>query len=164
MGEFGIAVLAAAAAVAGGVITGWFTHRAAERQADAARHAGDRQADAMLESVRIQAEATLDAVRLQLDSDRAERARAQRRRIYEQFVDAVDAWASGATAGGGGGADRAQAERAFGTLLFEGPDEVADRARDMLLMLRAGHADPTRLEQARSEFIAAARHAVASAA
>jgi hypothetical protein len=52
MGELGVALIAAGSAVAGSVVTGWFTRSAGQRQAAAAQHAGDRQADALLQTVR----------------------------------------------------------------------------------------------------------------
>ncbi|AEW95467.1 hypothetical protein SCATT_30960 [Streptantibioticus cattleyicolor NRRL 8057 = DSM 46488] len=52
MGEWGVALIAAGSALAGSLITGWFTGRAGSSQAAAARHAGDRQADALLDTVR----------------------------------------------------------------------------------------------------------------
>ncbi|MGW6459925.1 hypothetical protein ACWF94_29025 [Streptomyces sp. NPDC055078] len=59
MSQWGIALIAAGSAVAGGAVTGWFTRSAGHRQAEAARHAGDRQADALLATV----QATLDEQR-----------------------------------------------------------------------------------------------------
>lgn len=153
MSELGVALIAAGAALAGGAITGWYAHRAGRQQADAARHAGDRQADALLESVRIQADATLAAVRLQIEDAQHERRYARRRRCYGQFIDAVDAWAAGAGSG-------AEAERAFGAVAFEGPDEVTESAREIMRLVRGGRSAPARVDDAKARFTAAARTAL----
>lgn len=79
MSEWGIALIAAGSAVAGSIVTGWFTKAAGTRQAAAARHAGDRQADALM--------ATVQAT---LDEQRRSRALDLRRQIYLQFVEAAD--------------------------------------------------------------------------
>ncbi|MER6677880.1 hypothetical protein [Streptomyces sp. NPDC000983] len=59
------ALVAAGAAIGGGVLTGWFTLAAAKRQAAAAWAAGERQAQAAWEAGRQQAAAAWDAGQLQ---------------------------------------------------------------------------------------------------
>ncbi|MEU9466646.1 hypothetical protein AB0D78_08305 [Streptomyces avermitilis] len=78
MSEWGIALIAAGSAVAGSIVTGWFTRSAGQRQAAAAKHAGDRQADALLTTV----QATLQ------DQRRA-RAADRRRQIYLELAEAA---------------------------------------------------------------------------
>ncbi|MFE0383937.1 hypothetical protein ACFW1F_07605 [Streptomyces bungoensis] len=79
MSEWGVALIAAGSAVAGSIVTGWYTRSAGIRQAEAAKHAGDRQADALLHTVR----ATLDDQRLARMEDR-------RRQTYIAFLEVVD--------------------------------------------------------------------------
>ncbi|MGW7469668.1 hypothetical protein ACWGJT_34640 [Streptomyces xantholiticus] len=64
-GEVLTALIAAAAAVSGGAVTGWFTLAAAKRQAHAAVNAAQRQADAAWASGRRQADAAWEAGRQQ---------------------------------------------------------------------------------------------------
>ncbi|MWA15439.1 hypothetical protein E5671_40735 [Streptomyces sp. BA2] len=71
-------MIAAGSAVAGSIVTGWFTRSAGQRQAAAARHAGDRQADALL--------ATVQAT---LDDQRRARAIDRRRQVYLEFTEAA---------------------------------------------------------------------------
>ncbi|NUP30658.1 MAG: hypothetical protein HOU01_02955 [Streptomycetaceae bacterium] len=149
MSELGLALIAAGSAVAGGAVTGWLSLRAGRGQADAARHAGDRQADAVITSVRMT-----------LADQRETRAQEQRRKIYEQFLDATGLWATGVSAANGIDS-RAAGERAFTSVLLEGPPDVVETAAEMLRMLRLGHADPTTFDQAKSRFVDAARVALA---
>src|SRR5690349_15328312 len=79
MSEWGAALIAAGSAVAGSIVTGWYTRSAGFRQADAAKHAGDRQADALLSTV----QATLDDQRLTRVADR-------RRQTYITFLEIAD--------------------------------------------------------------------------
>ncbi|MEU6672404.1 hypothetical protein [Streptomyces sp. NPDC046727] len=79
MGELGIALIAAGSALAGSIVTGWFTRSAGHRQAAAAQHAGDRQADALLQTV----QETLKAQRVANDV-------ANRRLVLAEFVRAAE--------------------------------------------------------------------------
>jgi hypothetical protein len=75
MDEWVVGVIAAGSAVAGSIVTGWFTRSAGTRQAEAARHAGDRQADALLATVQAS-----------LDEQRRARAQDIRRQVYVQLI------------------------------------------------------------------------------
>ncbi|WP_329276961.1 hypothetical protein [Streptomyces sp. NBC_01451] len=118
MSEWGVALIAAGAAVAGGVVTGWFTRSAGLRQATAAQHAGDRQADALLHTV----QATLD------EQKRA-RIDERRRQVYGNFLEFTErvAWLNNL---------ELQVEpsmsRVMASLTLEGPASVEDPARQML--------------------------------
>ncbi|WP_153182785.1 hypothetical protein [Streptomyces sp. E2N166] len=79
MGELGIALIAAGAALAGSALTGWFTIAAGRRQAAAARYAGDEQARAVI-----------DTVNRTLNEQRAARAEEARRQVYSQFLMAFN--------------------------------------------------------------------------
>ncbi|WDM16526.1 hypothetical protein J3S85_36595 [Streptomyces lavenduligriseus] len=79
MGELGIALIAAGAALAGSALTGWFTIAAGRRQAAAARYAGDQQARAVI-----------DTVNRTLDEQRAARVEEARRQVYTQFLMAFN--------------------------------------------------------------------------
>ncbi|AXK34952.1 hypothetical protein DVA86_22210 [Streptomyces armeniacus] len=150
MGEWGIALVAACSAVAGSLVTGWFTRSAGSRQAAAARHAGDRQADALL-----------DTVRMTLEEQRAVRTLDQRRQTYVRFLDAAETAILTRTTGEGHADDRAALQRAYGAVLLEGPDDAAGAARDLLGCLRGtATASLDDLERARLAFVAAARTAL----
>lgn len=125
MSEWGIALLAAGSALAGGLITGWFARSAGMRQADAARHAGDRQADALLETVRTT-----------LDEQRAERLTDVRRQTYLRFLEAAETVILTRRTNSGGHDDLPALQRAFGALQLEGPAEVTDAARAFVAELR----------------------------
>ncbi|MFE0726044.1 MULTISPECIES: hypothetical protein [Streptomyces] len=79
MGDLGIALIAAGAALAGSALTGWFTIAAGRRQAAAARYAGDEQARAVI-----------DTVNRTLDEQRAARVEEARRQVYTQFLMAFN--------------------------------------------------------------------------
>ncbi|WP_445279660.1 hypothetical protein [Streptomyces sp. DSM 118148] len=83
MSEWGVALIAAGSAVAGSIVTGWYTRSAGIRQAEAAKHAGDRQADALLHTV----QATLD-------EQRRTRIDERRRHVYTEFLKVAEdiAW------------------------------------------------------------------------
>ncbi|WP_240656797.1 hypothetical protein, partial [Streptomyces sp. V2] len=115
MSEWGVALIAAGSAVAGSIVTGWYARGAGIRQAEAARHAGDRQADALLESVRIT-----------IRADAEQRARAERRRVYAEFLAAAEARILTERTGRGGPEDEAQFQRALGLTVLEGPPPVAE--------------------------------------
>ncbi|MFJ7073460.1 hypothetical protein [Streptomyces sp. NPDC098781] len=102
---------AVAGALAGGVVTGWFTLAAArkqaqgtvdaaarqadaawaagQRQADAAWAAGQRQADAAWEAGRLQADAQLDVARQTLTAQHLAAQREVRRAAYAAFLTAT---------------------------------------------------------------------------
>ncbi|GAQ58246.1 hypothetical protein [Streptomyces acidiscabies] len=147
MSEWGVALIAAGSAVAGSIVTGWYARGAGIRQAEAARHAGDRQAEALLESVRITVRA-----------DAEQRARAERRRVYAEFLAAAEARILTERTGRGGAEDEAVFQRALGLILLEGPAPVAEAARGIAGALR-GHVSPDELEGVKSVFIGVARGA-----
>ncbi|GGZ89977.1 hypothetical protein ACFOOM_08635 [Streptomyces echinoruber] len=148
MREWGIALLAAGSALLGSVVTGWFTRGAGHRQAEAARHAGDRQADALLETVR-----------LTLEEQRASRVHEARRQTYARFLEAVEAVLLARRTGEGQPTDRSALQRAFGTVLLEGPDDVARIARELMNLL-GGSRSLDDLERERRSFIEAAQRAL----
>ncbi|MEQ6028250.1 hypothetical protein SOM70_37500 [Streptomyces salinarius] len=127
MSEWGIALIAAGSAVAGSIVTGWFTRSAGYRQAEAARHAGNRQADALITTVRAT-----------LDEQRTAREVSQRREVYIQFLQAAetvrsayDQQGGGPTARGRGAgagpseADIAALQRALATVKLENASDAA---------------------------------------
>ncbi|MGI5406628.1 hypothetical protein ACQEV9_07510 [Streptomyces chartreusis] len=118
MSEWGIALIAAGSAVAGSIVTGWFTRSTGLRQAEAARHAGDRQADALLHTV----QATLD-------EQRRSRVDERRRQTYIDFLDAAEgiAWLSSNDAH-----ELSPLLRAIASVSLEGPEPVEEAARALL--------------------------------
>ncbi|MFJ2114810.1 MULTISPECIES: hypothetical protein [unclassified Streptomyces] len=148
MSEWVTALIAAGSALAGGVVTGWYARSAGLRQAEAARHAGDRQADALLETVR-----------LSLEEQRTARGLDLRRQTYARFIEAGEAVVLSRGSGGGTVDDALALRRAFGAVLLEGPAEVTDAARRFVESVR-GSRPLDDLERARTDFIAAARHAL----
>jgi len=153
MSEWATALIAAGSALAGSLVTGWFTRTAGVRQAEAARHAGDRQADALL-----------DTVREQLADQRAVRTGDLRRETYVRFLDAAETALLAMRTGDGAPGDRAALQRALGAVELQGPEEVAGRARELVERLYSGgYADysPDELERTRREFRDAARAALA---
>ncbi|MFI7008621.1 hypothetical protein [Streptomyces sp. NPDC050145] len=152
MSEWAVALIAAGAALAGSVVTGWYGRSAGIRQAEAARHAGERQADALLASVR-----------LTLSGEARLRAQELRRRTYTEFLAAADDRLLAERTGRGQGGDEAALHRAAGAVELEGPDEVAGAARALVAALRR-HASPDDLRDAKRQFTEAARTALATAA
>lgn len=151
MSEWGVALITAGSALAGGVITGWFTRGAAHRQATAARHAGDRQADALLETVRTT-----------LQEQRAVRLLDQRRQTYVQFLEAAEAVIlSRRTGDRAAASDRPALQRALGIVQLEGPEPVAQAARELTDALK-GKGSLDELQSARSAFLTAAQDALRS--
>jgi hypothetical protein len=150
MSEWGVALITAGSALAGGVITGWFTRGAAHRQATAARHAGDRQADALLETVRMT-----------LQEQRAVRLLDQRRQTYVQFLEAAEAVILSRRTGDRAASDRPALQRALGIVQLEGPESVAQAARELTDALK-GKGSLDALQTARSAFLTAAQDAVRS--
>ncbi|MGX2996438.1 hypothetical protein JNUCC64_19550 [Streptomyces sp. JNUCC 64] len=145
MGDWGIALIAAGAALAGSVVTGWYARGAGLRQAEAARHAGDRQADAVLESVRMT-----------LRAEAEHRESALRRQVYAEFLGAAEARLLAERTGRGGADGDVALQRALGGVLLEGPSEVADAARHLVDGLRR-HERPDELQRAKLAFVSVAR-------
>ncbi|MEV5984964.1 hypothetical protein AB0L85_08055 [Streptomyces sp. NPDC052051] len=148
MSEWGVALIAAGAAVAGSVVTGWFGRSAGLRQAEAARRAGDRQAEALLESVRMT-----------LRGEEQQRALALRRQIYAEFLAAVEAKVLVERANRGTGEEELVLRRAHSAVVLEGPTEVTATASRVVEALRR-HQPADAVHRAKLEFIAAAQQAV----
>ena len=145
MGEVGVALIAAGAAVAGSLVTGWFSRSAGIKQAQAARDSGGRQADALLDSVRMTVEA-----------EARQRSLSLRRQVYADFLGAAEATVLAERAGRGQPDDPARLQAAYGAVVLEGPTEVAAAARHLLDGLRR-HGTPDELDQAKRAFISAAQ-------
>ncbi|MEU7421182.1 hypothetical protein [Streptomyces antibioticus] len=145
MSEWAIALIAAGSAVAGSVVTGWYTRTAGIRQADAARHAGDRQADALLDSVRMT---------LRAESDHREFA--LRRQIYAEFLGSAEARILAERNGRGQADDEVALQRALSGVLLEGPPEAATAAQHLVDSLRR-HERPDELKRAKLEFVSVAQ-------
>lgn len=148
MNEWGIALIAAGSALAGSLVTGWFSRSAGIRQAEAARHAGDRQADA-----------ALDTVRLTLREQRAVRVLDLRRQTYVAFLEAAEAAMLAGRTGIAMGGDSSALQRAFGAVTLEGPADVTRAAAEVVEGLRHGQSQD-RVESAKSDFVSAARTAL----
>lgn len=148
MSDLGIALIAAGAAIAGSVATGWYTRSAGLRQAEAARQAGDRQADALLETVRIT-----------LREQAAVRVLDIRRRTYAAFLGAAESRIRTERTGRGRGDDDALLETALGEVVLEGPAEVAEAAQDVVDRLRR-HEAPDSIQRAKLAFVSAAQEAL----
>lgn len=152
MSEWGIALIAAGAALGGSMITGWYARVAGGRQAEAARHAGDRQADALL-----------DTVRMTLEEQRAVRVLDLRRQTYLGFLEAAETAILTRRTGAGTEDERARLQRAFGALQLEGPADVARTGQELLDSLRREPATSLDdLERAKRAFVAAAQAALNS--
>ncbi|MEW5354882.1 hypothetical protein [Streptomyces sp. 16-176A] len=166
MSEWGIALIAAGAAIAGSVVTGWYSRSAGIRQADAARHAGDRQAEALLESVRMtvrgEAEQRALAVR-RVRGEAEQRALAVRRQVYAGFLGAAEARVLAERTGRGGEqGDAVLLQRALGEVVLEGPSDVAAAAARLVDALRR-HEPPDDLNRAKLAFVTEARRALDTA-
>jgi hypothetical protein len=151
MDEWGIALVAAGSAIAGGFVTGWFTRTAGYRQADAARHAGDRQADALL-----------DTVRMTLDEQRSVRLLDLRRQTYLRFLEAAEAALLARRTGEGGSDGRTGLGQALAAVVLEGPEPVVSAARNLAGLVRRSAA-PDDLEQAKLAFVDIARGTLGTA-
>ncbi|MGW1996076.1 hypothetical protein [Embleya sp. NPDC001921] len=90
MDEATTAAVGVIAAIAGGLITGVFTYRAAQRQADAAWNGAQRRADAAFAAAQRQADAQLDVMRETFREQAAGVRRAVRRAAYVAFLGRVD--------------------------------------------------------------------------
>ncbi|MFI2434307.1 hypothetical protein [Streptomyces sp. NPDC018693] len=148
MSDWGIALIAAGAAVAGSVVTGWYARSAGTRQAAAARHAGDRQADALLESVRMT-----------LRSEADQRALALRRQVYAAFLGAAEARLLAERTARGQSGDDVLLHRTLGEVVLEGPADVAAAATRLMDGLRR-HETPDELNRAKSAFVTEAQRAL----
>ncbi|MGW8378378.1 hypothetical protein [Streptomyces sp. ODS28] len=140
MNDWATALIAAGSAIAGSVVTGWYTRSAGFRQAAAARHAGDRQADAVLESVRMTLRAEAD-----------QRALALRRQTYADFLAAAEAKIRRGQAD-----DDVALQRALGGVLLEGPAEATAAAQHLVDCLRR-HKKPDELKDAKLAFVEVAQ-------
>ncbi|MEV8017533.1 hypothetical protein AB0O76_14555 [Streptomyces sp. NPDC086554] len=145
MSEWGVALVAAGAAIAGSVVTGWYGRAAGMRQAEAARHAGDRQAEALLASVRM----TLGAEAERRVSD-------LRRQTYAEFLAAAESRLLAERTGQGDGHDEALLYRALSAVALEGPTAVTEAAHRLIDSLRR-HEGPDELQRAREAFISVAK-------
>ncbi|MFG3253241.1 hypothetical protein [Streptomyces sp. NPDC048172] len=148
MGEWGVALITAGAAVAGGLVTGWFGRSAGVKQADAARHAGERQAEALL-----------DSVRLTIEAEARQRSVTLRRQVYAEFLGVAEARILAERTGRGQPDDAVRLQTALGSVVLEGPAEVAAAAQHLLDGLRR-HGTPDELGQAKLAFISAAQEAL----
>lgn len=148
MSDWGIALIAAGSAVAGSIVTGWYTRNAGVKQAEATRHAGDRQADALN-----------DTVRLTLREQASLRMLDARRQTYAQFLTVFETVVSAGRTGRGDPGDGADLQRALATVALEGPAEVEAAARDLVKRLRR-HGGPDDIEGGRQKFLTVARAAL----
>ncbi|MET8826504.1 hypothetical protein ABZX40_28255 [Streptomyces sp. NPDC004610] len=148
MSELAVALVAAGAALAGSVVTGWYARNAGIRQAEAARQAGERQAEALLESVRM----TVRGADLQ-------RAVALRRQIYAEFLGAAEARILVERTGRATGDEQGPLQRAYAGVVLEGPEQVAAAAQELLESLRR-HETQDDLHRAKTAFVGEAKRAV----
>ncbi|WP_328561344.1 hypothetical protein [Streptomyces coelicoflavus] len=149
MAEWGIALLAAGAAIVGSAVTGWYSRGAGQRQAQAARDAADRQAEALLESVRMT-----------LQGAEGQRAIVLRRQVYAEFLCAVETRILAERSGRGNGDHELLLQRAYAGVVLEGPAEVVAAARGFIDRLMR-HEALDRLQEARTAFTTAAQRAMA---
>lgn len=145
MSEWGIALIAAGSAIAGSIVTGWYSRSSGIRQAEAARHAGDRQADALVESVR-----------LTIQAEARQRELALRRQTYAEFLGAAEARILTERTGRGTSDDEALLQRALGGVALEGSPEVAAAAHHLVACLRR-HEALDDLQRAKLAFVSAAQ-------
>ncbi|MFE6813551.1 hypothetical protein [Streptomyces sp. NPDC057675] len=119
MNEWGIARIAAGAAILGSITTGFFAWRAGHRQAEGAEAAGQAQAQALI--------ATVQAT---LDEQRRARAVEQRRQVYVQLLDICDRQVDYSRASGRltNSSSEEDVRAALSLVELEGPDFVAAAA------------------------------------
>ncbi|MDV9173134.1 hypothetical protein R6V09_23830 [Streptomyces sp. W16] len=175
MSDWTTALVAAAAALSGSAVTGYFGVLAARRQADAAREGAQRQADAAWNaalrqadvawnSVLKQAEAQLEVMRETLRAQAAAAQRGVRRTAYVGFLGRTDqarravlAWAATPTSTALRDVRDAAllaVDEALNVLRLEGPDEVIAEAEAIASALP----DPSQAYQcAHADFLARAR-------
>ena len=142
MGDGWIALIAAGAAVAGGLVTGGFTHVA-----------GVRRADAVLEAV-------LTAFRDQ----RTARELELRRGAYADFLAAAEVLVLTRRTRVGDASDLPALRRAFAAVLLAGPPETGGAARELVDLLGTGHGSLDQVEARREAFVTAARQALLTGA
>ncbi|MFD3991409.1 hypothetical protein [Streptomyces sp. NPDC058583] len=160
MSEWGIAILAAASAIAGSLVGGYFARGAGKRQASAAIAAAEHQVDALFSTVRD----TLD------EQSRA-RVVDARRQAYVQLLSAVDGYAMllGARfvsrAPGAEDEARIALRTALSLVDLEGPVEVSAAAKELADDLFDAPQDregvPMSVPEKRAVFMDAARQALA---
>lgn len=178
VGDWTTALVAAAAALGGSAVTGYFGVLAARRQADAARDGAQRQADAAWNaalrqadvawnSVLKQAEAQLEVMRETLRANAAATQRGVRRTAYVGFLgrtdqarQAVRVWMATPTSTALREVrDTAlvAVDEALNVLRLEGPEEVVAAAETVAATLH----DPSRAFQpAHDDFFTHARNAL----
>ncbi|MGW3913185.1 hypothetical protein ACWEBX_16960 [Streptomyces sp. NPDC005070] len=122
MSEWGVALIAAGSAVAGSIVTGWYTRSAGLRQAEAAKHAGERQADALLHTV----QATLD-------EQRRARIDERRRQVYIEFLDVAESIERGNFS------DVSPIVRALAAISLEGPESVLEGVEQVVDSFSQAH-------------------------
>ncbi|MGW1963615.1 hypothetical protein ACWCPD_25705 [Streptomyces sp. NPDC001935] len=148
MSEWGGALIAAGSAVAGSIVTGWYTRSAGLRQAEAAKHAGDRQADALLRTV----QETLNEQRWARIEDR-------RHTTYSEFQDAAEEVARDPRNN-----DLVPAlHRALSRVWIEGPDAVTGAAINCATIAQNPNLDTARVSgliRARMAYTDAVRDAL----
>ncbi|MEV7089488.1 hypothetical protein AB0O07_26960 [Streptomyces sp. NPDC093085] len=156
MAEWGVALIAAGAAIVSGVVTGWYGRSAGLRQAEAARQAAVLQAEAARQASDRQAEALLASVRMTLRAEADHRALALRRRTYADFLAAAEDRILAERGGRGPAEGDAPLQRALGAVLLEGPSEAVEAARHLVDCLRR-HEKPDEVRRAKLAFVAVAR-------
>ncbi|MET9424657.1 hypothetical protein ABZY06_28645 [Streptomyces sp. NPDC006540] len=127
-----VAVIAAASALLGSGITGWFSRGAGVRQAEAAAKAGSEQAQALIQTVSET-----------LAEQRRQQSWTVRRDVYAQFLAAASGGTIDETTSSGLMAvstrrsvfSESEIRRAFQLVRLEGPDEAAARARELTNLL-----------------------------
>lgn len=139
MSEWATTLIAAGSAIAGGIVTGWYS-----------RSAGIRQADALLASVRMT-----------LQGEAAQQALALRRQNYAEFLGAAEARILAERSGRGQADDEVLLQRALGGVVLEGPTEVAAAADRLVDCLRR-HEAPDDLYRAKMAFVEEAQRAAHS--
>jgi hypothetical protein len=142
MVAWGIALMTACAAVAGSLVTGWYT-----------RVSGSRQADAVLETVRMT-----------LQDQRSVRLFDLRRGVYAEFLAAAEVLVQTRRTRVGDPSDQPALRRAFAAVLLEGPADTASAARGLVDLLGTGRGSMDEIELRREAFIATAQQALRSGA
>lgn len=148
MSDWGIALIAAGAAILGSIVTGFFAWKAGHRQAAAAEAAGQAQAAALVSTV----QATLD-------EQRRIRAVEQRRQAYASLLTAGMEYQTDPNALNG-----RKLLAAYGLVEFEGPVTVVTIAREYVTTAHSSStSDLSSVLAVRDRYLAAARRALAEA-
>jgi hypothetical protein len=145
MSDWGIALIAAGSAIAGSVVTGWFTRSTGLRQAAAAQLAGEQQAAAARHAGEQQAEAVLKTVQQTLEAQvRAQQLEAKRE-VYVAFLQAAQALVEDRKRDRGAldEALLAEAQRTYQVLLLDGPDNVTAHAHFLMQAILDSLDDPS---------------------